>query len=177
LINKNFVVWLIGLSGSGKTTLGKKLFETLKSQGIKNLDFIDGDEIREHIGKIFGYSDEERRKNIQVIQFVVYKLYSNGVNVVVANLSPYEDLRIEFRKKVENYVEVFLDCGIEECKKRDPKGFYKKVDEGKLSDFMGIHQEYEKPCNSDIILDTSKYSILEAEQIILDYIKEKFNNE
>jgi sulfate adenylyltransferase len=35
LINKNFVVWLIGLSGSGKTTLGKKIFETIQPEGIE----------------------------------------------------------------------------------------------------------------------------------------------
>ena len=40
--------------------------------------------------------------------------------------------------------------------RRDPKGLYKQVSEGKLSGFIGIAPEvpYEPPEHPDIILDT-----------------------
>jgi adenylylsulfate kinase-like enzyme len=59
----------------------------------------------------------------------------------------------------DNYIEVFVDCSIEECEKRDVKGLYKKVREAKISDFTGISSDFEIPNSPDIILNTEKNNI------------------
>ncbi|HOK41784.1 MAG TPA: adenylyl-sulfate kinase [bacterium] len=168
----NFVLWLIGLSGSGKTTLAKRIFDKLKEKK-KKIEFLDGDEVRKELGDIFGYTKEERMKNIRVLQYIVKKLYTNKINVIVANISPFEELRRNIREKIENYIEIFLDCPLQACIQRDVKKLYKKNCNNSQKLLIGLDIPFEKPTNPDLIIDTSKESIEESEKKILDYLKEK----
>lgn len=46
--------------------------------------------------------------------------------------------------------QVFLDVPIEEVQRRDPKGLYKQVSEGKIKSFTGMSDDapYEPPLNA-----------------------------
>lgn len=46
-------------------------------------------------------------------------------------------------------LQVFLDVPIEEVQRRDPKGLYKQVSEGKIKSFTGMSDDapYEPPLN------------------------------
>lgn len=169
----NFVLWLIGLSGSGKTTLAKRILAELNKKNIGAIEFLDGDEVRKDLGDIFGYTREERIKNIKVLQYIVYKLYSNNINVIVANISPIEELRKNIRNKIKNYIEVFVDCPLQVCIERDAKGIYKNNHNKSDQMLIGLDIPFDKPEKPDIIIDTSKLSIEESEKKILDYLTEK----
>ena len=53
------------------------------------------------------------------------------------------------------FLEVYIDTPIEECRRRDPKGLYKKADSGQLKNFTGIDSPYEAPQNAEISIDTT----------------------
>jgi bifunctional enzyme CysN/CysC len=60
------------------------------------------------------------------------------------------------RDRVENgeFLEIFVDTPIEECRRRDPKGLYEKADSGKIRNFTGVDAPYEAPINPEIRLRT-----------------------
>jgi adenylylsulfate kinase-like enzyme len=66
-----------------------------------------------------------------------------------------QSFRDRAREMNDKFVEVFVKCPLEECKKRDPKGLYARGEKGEVNDIAGWHQVYEEPRSAEIILDTT----------------------
>lgn len=169
-MEKGTTIWLVGLSGSGKSTLAEKIVENLNSNR-KKVQLIDGDIMREEIGGMFGYTREERVKAANVYRAMCKLLNNNGINVVVAAISPYEEIRKKNRERIENYIEINVNCPIEKCIERDPKGLYKRALNGNEKNVIGIDEEYEFPQNSDMEVRTYEESIEESYLKILKYLE------
>ncbi len=65
---------------------------------------------------------------------------------------------------------IFVSTPLEECEKRDVKGLYKKARTGEIPNFTGISSPYEKPKNPSFEIDTSKYSIEEATELLMKHL-------
>src|SRR3712207_8477374 len=61
------------------------------------------------------------------IGFVANLLTRNGVGVIVSAISPYKEARDQVRRRIVDFVEVFVDAPLEVCAERDVKGLYKKA--------------------------------------------------
>lgn len=168
-MRQGVTIWLVGLSASGKSTLAKKTVEYFNNNKIKT-QLIDGDIMREEIGGMFGYAREERIKAANVYRAMAKLLNNNGISVVVAAITPYEEIRKKNRERIKNYIEINLNCPIEECIKRDPKGLYKRALNGEEKHVIGIDEEYEFPENSDIVVNTNEEDIEESYKKILKYL-------
>jgi adenylylsulfate kinase len=169
-MDKGTTIWLVGLSASGKSTLAKELVKYFENNG-KKVQLIDGDTMREEIGGMFGYSRFERIKTATIYRTMAKLLNMNGINVVVAAISPYEEIREINRNKIDNYIEINVNCPIEECIKRDPKGLYKKALAGKEKYVIGIDEDYEFPKNSHIQVNTNEESIEESSMKIVSFLR------
>ncbi|PIR49386.1 adenylyl-sulfate kinase, partial [Candidatus Peregrinibacteria bacterium CG10_big_fil_rev_8_21_14_0_10_54_7] len=141
-----FVVWLTGLPGSGKSTITGLLSQKISEKGFL-VETLDGDAIRRHISKGLGFSREDITENNRRIVFLSGLIERHGGVSIVPVITPFEESRKHARKTLERYFEVFVDCPLDECEKRDPKGLYKKARAGHIKDFIGIHTEYELPEN------------------------------
>jgi len=84
------------------------------------------------------------------------KLNEEGAFVIVSAIAPYKEMRQIIREIVNNYVEVYVKCPLEICKKRDPKGLYKKAEKGEIKNFTGISDTYEEPEAPDILVETKE---------------------
>ena len=62
-------------------------------------------------------------------------------------------------------VEVYVNCTLEVCERRDPKGMYKKARAGAIADFTGVSSPFEVPTTPDIIVNTGL--LTEEESIVL----------
>ena len=69
----------------------------------------------------------------------------------------------------ENFIEVFVDCPIEECEQRDVKGLYKKARLGEITNFTGISSPFETPTNPNITVYTAVNSITHCCNKILEH--------
>lgn len=141
------VVWLMGLAGSGKSTLGRALYSKLKKRGVSNIVYLDGDEFREIIGE-FGYDKASRieiaKKRARLCQI----LSSQGLIVIASSISMFKE-NYEFnRQHIEKYLEVYVQCSMEELKKRNQKGLYS----GKIKDVVGLDICVDTP-NSHLCLN------------------------
>src|SRR5262249_51840829 len=116
---RGFVVWFTGLSGAGKSTLSLPVASRLRDAGHR-VEILDGDEVRTHLSKGLGFSKEDRDTNIRRIGYVAELLARNGVVAITAAISPYREIRDEVRRVHEAaFVEVFVDCAIDELVRRD----------------------------------------------------------
>jgi len=172
-----FVVWFTGFSGSGKTTLAVELEKELLRRDLR-VQRLDGDIVRKSLTKDLGFSEEDRKLNIERITFVTRLLAKHGVATLVSFISPYISVRDNARKEVneENarFVEVFVKASVEECARRDVKGLYEKAFAGEIENFTGVSHPYEEPPNSEIVCDTENETVEESVQILLNYlVKEK----
>jgi len=169
---KGFVLWFTGLSGSGKTTLAKLIEKELKSRGVR-IERLDGDVVRQSLTADLGFSKEDRDKNIQRVTFVAKVLSRNDVGVLASFISPYQATRDWVRSEVTNFIEVFVDCSLEECIRRDVKGLYVKALAGEIPEFTGVSDPYEAPPNAEITVNTDRESIEESFAKIIGYLEEK----
>lgn len=154
--HKGAVIWLTGLSGSGKSTIAKALVTRLFEMGCQT-KVLDGDNIRHGLSSDLGFSPEDRSENIRRIAEVA-KLFMHDANIVIcAFISPYQKDRNFARSIIDHghFFETYLDCDVEVCKGRDPKGLYKKAMAGEIDDFTGIDSPYEKPPSPEIELLTA----------------------
>ncbi|TMK24988.1 MAG: adenylyl-sulfate kinase [Actinobacteria bacterium] len=155
-MTEGFTLWFTGLSGAGKTTIAEIVRPELERRGRK-VEWLDGDEVREHLSKGLGFSKEDRDANIDRIGWVASKLTRHGAAVIVSAISPYIDARDKARAMVEEhgtFVEVFVDASVEECARRDVKGLYEKAFRGEIKGFTGVSDPYEAPANPEICIES-----------------------
>ena len=139
----NSIVWLTGQPGSGKTVLGQMLTQYYEKQKRKVV-FIDGDDLREKTGN-FDYSPDGRNKNITNAQMLARSLYKSWYTIVVSLVSPYRDLREEFKKEfVSLMTEVYVHC--EDIRGREE--YHAKDYEAPLTSFLDIDTTDETPKES-----------------------------
>jgi adenylylsulfate kinase len=169
--DSGFTVWLTGLPCSGKSTIAAKLVERLRESGRK-VEVLDGDIVREHLSKGLGFSRADRDTNVLRIGFVAQLLSRNGVAVVVAAVSPYAATRDLVRQQIPRFVEVFVECPVEECERRDVKGMYKKARAGAIGAFTGVDDPYEPPLHPDVTLRTREEAVDESLQKVLEKLDE-----
>ena len=172
-MKKAFTIWLTGFSGAGKTTLATILQNKLLERSVP-CEVLDGDVIRQNLSRGLTFSKEDRCVNILRIGFVAELLTKNGICVIVSAISPYRSARDEVRGKINHFVEVFVQCSIEECEKRDVKGLYKKARSGELKNFTGIDDPYEEPISPEVVCNTESENIGQSVSNILTAL-EKLN--
>jgi adenylylsulfate kinase len=166
-----FTVWFTGLSGSGKSTIAELLCEELERRGVR-WELLDGDVVRTHLSKGLGFSREDRDANILRIGWVAERLTYHGVAVVCSAISPYRAIRDEVRQRVGSFVEVFVDCPLEECIRRDRKGLYAKALSGEIPNFTGVSDPYEPPENPEVVLDTARLTPEQSLQQLVERLEE-----
>ena len=167
----SFVLWFTGLSGSGKSTVANAVAKALFDKNIRNY-VLDGDNVRFGLNKNLGFSAEDRTENIRRIGEVSKLFVDSGQVVLTAFISPFQEDRAQVREILEGneFLEVYVECPLEECEKRDPKGLYKKARNGEIRDFTGIDSPYESPANPELTINTSTQSVEECVQTVIEYL-------
>jgi len=170
--HKGCTVWLTGLSGSGKSTIANLLEKALWERGVRSY-VLDGDNIRHGLNKDLGFSPEDRTENIRRIGEVAALFTDAGVINVTAFISPYraDRDRVRATMKSGDFIEVFIDCDIDECEKRDPKGLYKKARAGQIPEFTGISAPYEAPEKPELVVKNTRQTAEESLQEIIVYLE------
>ena len=170
------ILWFTGLSGSGKSTLAEQLAAVLTERG-RRVEILDGDEVRTNLSKGLGFSKEDRDTNIRRIGYVARLLARNGVAVITAAISPYAAIRDEVRASIAaepaEFVEIHVDCSIEELTRRDVKGLYEKALSGEIKNFTGISDPYEAPASPEVRANSEKQSEQESLGAIVAYLESR----
>lgn len=156
-------LWFTGLSGSGKSTLAHAVEERLHLMGCRTYVF-DGDNVRHGLCGDLGFSQEHRKENLRRIAEMVNLFLDAGVLSLTAFISPLKSDRKRVQEIIgaENLIEIYCNCSLEICEKRDVKGLYKKARAGEIANYTGISSPYEPPENPDMTLDTGTRPLLDC---------------
>ena len=173
---KGATLWMTGLSASGKSTIAVALEKVLLARG-KHAYRLDGDNIRFGLNRNLGFSAEDRAENIRRIGEVA-KLFSDaGMITLTSFISPYRRDRDLVRKLHEDvklpFLEIYVDCPIDEAEKRDPKGLYKKARAGELKGFTGVDDPYEAPERPELVLRSDRLSVAESVAELLGMLERR----
>lgn len=168
------ILWFTGLSASGKSTIANEIAKALFHLNVQQY-VLDGDNIRHGLNNDLGFSDHDRTENIRRIGEVAKLFVDDGQIVLTAFISPFQADRDLVRAIVEEneFIEVYVECSVETCENRDPKGLYKKAKNGEIQNFTGISSPYEVPNRAEITLNTDKLTIEQCVETVLQFLKDK----
>jgi adenylylsulfate kinase len=178
--HKSAVLWFTGLSGSGKSTLAHCIEEELYQLGCRTI-VLDGDNVRHGLCGDLGFSDVDRKENLRRIGEMSKLFVEAGVITLTAFISPFSDdrNRVKSLMNQSEFIEIFVDCSIDVCEKRDTKGLYKKARKGEVANFTGISSPYEPPENPDLVVDTGSQTLDESAKLVMNLLIDRgiINNE
>ena len=166
-VKKPFVLFLYGLSSSGKTSLATNVKEKING----DLHHFDGDIIRKNINKNLGFSHADRVKNHILILKLVEESFGSNIPSIVSMILPYNSSRVLNRETFgSNYIQVYLDCPLYECERRDIKGLYKKARFGEIKNFTGINSKFEISEDNDLVIETEHLSVDFCGDLIIKFL-------
>jgi adenylylsulfate kinase len=167
-------VWFTGLSGSGKSTIAHAVEQELMERRVLAY-VLDGDNIRHGLNANLGFSAEDRKENIRRIGEVAKLFNDAGVLLLTAFISPYREDRDTVRALLPEggFVEVFVECPVEECERRDVKGLYEKARAGEIAEFTGVSAPYESPVAPELVLPTQELTVDDCARRVLKELERR----
>lgn len=171
---KGFVLYFVGLSGSGKTTIAQRVMGMLgEIDPTLSVTELDADVVRKNLSKGLSFSKEDRSMNVRRIGFVASVVAKHGGVCVVANIAPFSADRAHNRALVEaaggRFVEVLVDTPFAVCADRDPCGMYAKFGDSMTG---GTDGSWERPTNSEIVIDTQTLSVGESAREVATWLQQ-----
>jgi adenylylsulfate kinase len=171
-MNTGCVIWLTGLPSSGKTTLAENLAQLLRDADLP-VEVLDGDEVRRTISADLGFSARDRREHAIRVVYLSKLLIRNGINVIVPLISPYRETRQFARNELQPFFEVYVNCPLEECIRRDVKGLYARALKGEIKEFTGVSDPYEPPLDPEVMVETHLESLDQCCRRILNAVSDR----
>lgn len=147
------VVWITGIPAAGKTTLARAVCAALEHRGGA-VRVLDGDELRATVSRDLGFGRDARSENARRASELARACGGRGEVAVIALVSPFAADRDAARAAAGRdglpFVEVFLDTGLDECRRRDPKGLYAAAAAGRITALTGWDAPYERPQGAEV---------------------------
>lgn len=168
------VFWFTGLSGAGKTTVATTVLKQLQKEG-KRIVLLDGDVLRNGLCSDLAFSIADRTENIRRVAEVSKLFLENNTSCLCTFISPTASIR-KIAKTIigyDNFNEIYVNTPLQVCEERDPKGLYKKVRNGEITNFTGIDSVYEMPEHPDLILDCNENTIQQSVEHTIAFIQKK----
>lgn len=149
------VLWITGLSGAGKSTLAQASAQLLRGQGERVI-LLDGDDLREIFGAVAaGPENHGRQARLALaLQYgrLCRALALQNFTVIIATISLFREVHQWNRSNLPNYFEVYLKVPLDELRRRDPKGIYRRFDGGHLANVAGLDLAVDEPAAPDWIV-------------------------
>ena len=150
------VIWITGLSGAGKSTLAHNVVARLRATG-EAVVMLDGDELREVFGAVAANAQNHGREGRLALAMQYAHLCrviaAQGLTVVIATISLFREVHAWNRANLPGYFEVYLKVPVEELRRRDPKGIYRRFDAGELNNVAGLDLPIDEPEAADWIVE------------------------
>ena len=138
-----------------------------------NVAVLESDALRRILTPHPSYSEEERDVFYRALAYVGRLLTEHGVPVIfdaTANRRAYRD---RARRLIPQFVEVYVDCPLEVCMSRDPKGIYRKARQGEFTAVPGVQSTYEPPEDPDLVVRADRETPEAAAKRVVATLVEK----
>jgi len=118
---------------------------------------LDGDELRAVFGAVAASAQDHSRQGRLALAMQYAHLCrviaNQGLTVVIATISLFKEVNAWNRKNLPGYFEAYLKVPVEELRRRDPKGIYRRFGAGELVNVAGLDLPIDEPEAADWILE------------------------
>ena len=146
-----FAIWITGLPASGKSTVAAALVKQLRDLNIE-IAVLESDAMRKVFSVNSQYDDQDRDYFYASLAFVGRVLTDHGISVIFDATANRRSYRERARQQIPQLIEVFVDCPLDVCIRRDPKGIYRKAQQGEAQHVPGLQTRYEPPLNPALVV-------------------------
>lgn len=164
------VIWITGLSAAGKTTLATSVANRLRDGG-RAVVMLDGDELREALDVTTAHGRDDRLMLAFKYSRLARMIARQGVTVVVGTVALFKEIHAWNREHLPGYFEVYLKVPLEELRRRDPKGIYRRFDSGEISDVAGLDLPIDEPASPHLLIS---YDPVISQEAALSLLLERF---
>jgi len=157
-VKTGFAIWLTGLPGSGKSTLAAALARAMRERGLSPA-VLESDELRHVLTPKPTYSDAERDTFYAAIVLIARLLTDHGAPVIIDATGNRRAYRDQAREQIDRFIEVFVDCPLDVCMSRDPKGLYRQARQRQGagdSTLPGVGVPYEPPLRPEVVVRSDR---------------------
>ena len=161
------VVWLTGLPASGKTTIARCLQAQLRERGMRPA-LLDSDQLRDILTPEATYELSDRDRFYEALAQLAAMFAEQGVQVIIAATANRRRYRQAARERVTKFCEVFVDCPLEVCRQRDPKGLYAESDD--TGSLPGVGAAYEAPEHPELTVHSDRETAEESAGRVADFL-------
>jgi len=169
-----FAVWVTGLPASGKSTLVASLEAQLADRGI-DVAVLESDALRHILTPHPRYDEAEREAFYRQMVYIGTLLAQHGVPVIfdaTGNRRPYRD---QARQQIPRFLEVYVNCPLETCMARDPKGIFRQGRQGTTQSVPGLQATYEPPESPDVVVHgDSEVPEAAAQSVIAKLVERRY---
>jgi adenylylsulfate kinase len=164
-----FSLWITGLPASGKSSITEALLERLRRRGIDPV-VLESDQFRKYFTPHATHSEEDRVSFYRGLVEVAAMILERGVPVILDATGNRRAYRQPARERFSKFAEVFVDCPLEICVARDPKGIYRRGLSGEATTVPGLQAEYEPPIHPEIHIRSDQDEPDEGARKIMDFL-------
>lgn len=156
-----WAVWLTGLPASGKSSVAAALADQLRGRG-EVVEVLESDQVRRRLTPSPTYDERERDLFYAALAWAGTLLTRHGVGVIfdaTANRRRYRDAA---RADIPRFLEVWVRCPLEVCRRRDRKGIYAAAEAGRAPQAPGAAVAYEPNEAAEIVVAADREPSEEA---------------
>ena len=118
---------------------------------------LDGDELR----RVFVAETENQQNHGRQGRLALAMQYAHlcrilaqqDLTVVIATISLFKEVHAWNRGNLPGYFEVYLKVPVEELRRRDPKGIYRRFEAGELTNVAGLDLPIDEPEAADWVAE------------------------
>lgn len=124
----------------------------LASRGI-DVAVLESDVLRQALTVRPHYDEQEREAFYRQMVYIGKLLTRHGVPVIFDATANRRRYRNTAREQIPRFIEVYVECPLEICVARDPKGIYRKARAGEADTVPGLQSAYEPPEKPELVVD------------------------
>lgn len=98
------------------------------------------------------YEQQDRDAFYRLLAYIGALLIEHGVPVIFDATANRREYRDRARHQIPRFLEVYVECPLEICIARDPKGIYRQAREGAAANVPGLQAAYEPPEAPDVLV-------------------------
>ena len=170
--NTAFAVWITGLPASGKSTLANSLARQIDERGLE-VTVLESDALRKIFSTQPRYDEQDREYFYGSLAFIGRILTEHGISVIFDATANRRSYRDRARQQIARFIEVYVECPLEICIQRDPKGIYRRAREGEASHVPGVQAVYEPPETPAAVIHGNRDNPEEAAHRVVEVLVNK----
>jgi adenylylsulfate kinase len=168
-MSKPFTLWMTGLPASGKSSISAVLVAQLRKRNIDPV-VLESDVFRKYFTPHATYSEDDRVLFYQGMVEVAAAFVEHDIPVIIDATGNRRAYLAPARERLPVFAEVFVECPLEICVERDPKGIYRKARDGSATTVPGVQAEYEPPLHPEVRIRSDREDPESAARKILDFL-------